>query len=1203
MSITEARERGLLVRDSVHYTQQQKFFREAHDKVIYFWPGKRLVPNRPDAGAVADRIYEKFRQETAWFFFRQKREEGELTFVRFDFPWVPQADRFKAIVGHFSVTKLAKSIRTEFMQTYRELLNAPDTQINNIGLVLIGSGYLSGVDVFGTSAIVKFDAPPTQQVAIQGSGRANRKGGFAKFPYDTWKLPEYVILREWLRPPEAAQYGLVSGLRQERMREFDGDDDEPEFESALVEDLRDRIDQARNPATVRDLRRQLAVATRRVATEERTEQRLRQYERLILEDFSSRPMPLDASAQPLSDADVLSPSQIVRQFSLGNIRTEVYNIVGQLFFRNWSVDYEVIKPKLPAEQCTTLLPVLDCLPTGFCFSWAAYKQRIVRPQVQPLDEGRIRELERAIETKKRLLEDVDVHQFWRADEVKRELRALERDLQALQAQSPANTLLEQWIALVDVVLEQTHLYGNVFSEIVRGRTGRLFVVVKPPHKKVHELLPAYFGDEIVEPEELLAFLVHKGFAVWQIRMTLEFTLESQEEEEKQTPVHELTHQGQSASKRRKPAEVITLDYRLEPFNAHRSWAKQAPLETSLADVDRTAFNAFFDLRTMDREMISIQRARSQKAWELGVALGLFQEQHLRQSQTAGGPEDPALHAKLVFEIANLAPTMENQRGLRTALGHMFIDGMADWNQAVVFLSQAFNELLVNEYIIDYALCATLCGVLYRNAYGDFEKTTAFVRRYFVPKVDDPANLIILLNFTAQFGFDGAGDRDESLRVVFDFLERYMHVNMRAALSAPNRNGRVAWRKSPLYKLTEWIKGKRGSKLAFDAFNRLDVARKLKLARTPSEFKTGDEYAEFVKVVFEKKLKLADLDSAGWKKRHADYMLEHTRANYDQLLRLFRLDQIPDVRDLAATLPSIKAVVRNEAVAYAVGQALRVDVTEDLVDALNAIFMSAIGFTQGLTIVRLVELLGEFKGRTVLPFYDTKNSVFTIGADSTIIRHRDSTKLLGSLEQAMRAPRFGVVKTLDEQWRERLQTYIRSFLGVPLEWLDDAALVALYRGRMLVDAKLLWRDSVNQFPRDYAPSPIAQRYLTQLLKIENQNAYTKLKNVCAWTFGDRLRWLPFLVQTGAFWSANRVVGMTQAAIQTIAADHSVPAVRAFLRKAAMLGEPLKHMFIPSIAKVAKTHKPTSPDAFWKAVSSELAKVLAAAFIEVDREYVL
>lgn len=1211
MSITEARERKLIVRESEHYAQQQKFFRDAHDKVIYFWPGRALVPKRPN-GKVAGNIYEKFRHEAAWFFFRRKLEEGEMTFVRFDFPWITSGDKFSRIVGHFSNTKLAKSIRNEFMQTYRELLNAPDTQINSIGLVLIGNGYLSGIDVFGTSAIVKFDAPPTQQVAIQGSGRANRKGGFAKFPYDAWKLPEYVILRGWMRPPEAAQYSLINGLRQERVRNLDSDD-EPEFESSLIEDFRDRIDRTSNPQVLRELRRQLNTATRRGVAEERIEERLRQYERHVLEDFSSRPMPFDALTTPLADADILSPAQIVRHFSLGNIRTEVYNIVGQLFFRRWSVDYEIIKPKIPAEQCVTLSPTADCLPTGFCLSWVSCKKYVTASLPQPADEARIRELEYLIPRARAILLDTELHRPMDVERQENELHAMEQELQALQM---GNVRFDQWTALVNVVLGKPHVYGNVFSEIVRGRTGRLFVVVKHLQKKVHELLPEYFGNVVTDPTKFLSGLVNAGLAVWQIRMTLEFTLETQEEGDAAEVMPTRKPGRKEKPPKRIRPDVITLDYRLEPFNVHRNWAKQAPLETSLADVDRTAFNAFFDLRTMDREMIGIQSAQSQKAWELGVKLDLFAPGLLRQSQTAGGLEDPAVHVRDIFDLARLAPTAENQRSLRTALGHMFIDGMADWNQAVIFLSQAFGELLERNYAIDYALCATLCGVLYRNAYGDFAQIHAFVQRYFLPTTDDIPSLIILLNFTAQFGFEPSGSgEDESLGVVFNFLEQYMHVNMRAALVAPRRNDLVLWKKSPLYMLTEWIKGKLGSRMLFDEMNRLEVARKLDPNRFPSEFKSAVEYGNFLKAVLDKKVKLTDLDGAEWKKRHADYVLQHNRRNYNQLLRIFDLDQDASVRDLAATVPNFKMLAHTEKVARAIIRTLRLDVTPQLADALDAIFTSSIGFNQNLTSFRLTELLEEFKGRRVLPFYDPENNVFTIGADLFVARHSAFMEDLGSLAHAMKTPRFGIIKSPNEnQWYQQskalLQTEIRAFLGVSPEWLEDAQLGFLYQGRMLAGAKLLWQDSVSQFPPNYVPTPTTRQYLAQLLKIENQIAYNKLKNVCSWSFGRGLRWLPFLVQTGAFWSAYRTVGLAQAAIQTIIANPGIPAVRAFLGKAGMLGESLKHMFIPSVVRVAKTYRPAEGRTdveiftmFWQAVTKELAKVLADAFIEVDRTYVL
>jgi hypothetical protein len=736
--------------------------RQIDGKVIYFWPGSaNIIEEEDSAFKRVKRINDQFRSVKEWFFFILTKKTNDNPYIRLRFPWLDNNDlsdneKLKQMRMFFSVDKITGNVKEDMSRLYANSTNTSKTKTNEIGVVVVGGEFLSGIDIFSATTVIKMDAPPTRELAVQGTGRANRRGGMAAFDWNNWIIHEYGVQWNW-NLPEITYNALndeVSLLDDGDGFDEDDEDEEPEVvpNETLVGKFERKITNLKNRL---EEKRKASIAYQRVLkrlknAEQRLEEikmpgnidsKIAEYRFAVLTTLDSQTNILNAQSMTetgLAGRNLL-PHEILRKLIFKDEIVEVYNQFGQGKFVDWALDYgSYTRPQELNEMHTTdITPeyIEKCTPTGFYLSWRHASANFLPDTSSATNstelESQITQLETAlIAIKGAGLPTENVEK--RIKEYKEELEAMGNiDLLAVNWGKFDKDFKEN---------PQNLLEGNAFFEIVRNASDdRLFVLID---NKALELINSRLFNKDAPPT--LQWLVENKIAVWRIHLPISSVKKLDDGTEKGVLLpkrpfaakgsrkpKQPTEEGKKSKKRtaseNKPAKrakkVIAIDYRLEPYQVFgkddttNETARKSLFPKKVYSYD-TAFNTFFDLRVMDKEHVAIQKSLIDRAKQLGAYIGLFKEFEFSWKE---------LYA-LFYEVTDdIEKMQENAKQLRTAFGYLMIDGMVDWNTAAPFFYGVCKTLqpLLGERIKPKT-CAIFTGLLYRNALNDLTKTTRMV---------------------------------------------------------------------------------------------------------------------------------------------------------------------------------------------------------------------------------------------------------------------------------------------------------------------------------------------------------------------------------------------------------------------------------------------------------------------------------------------
>lgn len=725
-----------------YWPAKRQLIRDIDGKVIYFWPGRDSKINASSFKRVK-RINDLFKDEKDWFFFISAKSTAESSYKKLEFPWLndfADSERFDQMRKFFSVDKLTGKIKDDMIRLYTSVTNTPQTKTNEIGVIVVGGEFLSGIDIFSATTVIKMDAPPTRELAIQGTGRANRRGGMSAFEWEQWIIHEYGVKWQWEMP--SLSYRNLN--ERVLMIEDDGDDvEENDEDEAAIERTKRIINkleaelegQRRTSLLTKQLFTKLEKARAKLAdltANNVTDRILIGYRLAALSILDSQTN--IKTAQPIDEITLngrtLTPHEILRKLMFKDELVEVYNQFGQDKFAEWAVDYgtytqpQTLNPKNEPTIDSTYIE--KCVPTGFYLSWrhAIKKLKLGAASISTLSD---------LTTKRN--EILSALNFLKTNpafatalvEAQTNLEKIDQQIQELtnlgdaipkwtQARSDFNAKNERF----------SFVGGNVFSEIVRNTSDdRLFAIVKNDPLDWLELdNRVLFGQHV---PATLQWLVEKGIAVWRIHLPISSVDKLATEEESAIVPSELSKKRKATSK--VPSKRSKLGFRLEPYQIYGkddpSLGKKTPFSKGYPY--ENAFNAFFDLRTMDKEHVAIQNSLIERAKQVGTDMGLF------DIAMTDGFTWNQLYEFFFERTENVSTTQANSKQLRTAFGSLLIDGMLDWNTAGPFfygVSKKLKELL--DETPDIFTCATLTGLLYRNALVDNIKK---IRSYVFKKYD------------------------------------------------------------------------------------------------------------------------------------------------------------------------------------------------------------------------------------------------------------------------------------------------------------------------------------------------------------------------------------------------------------------------------------------------------------------------------------
>lgn len=801
-----------------YWRAKRQLIDDIDGKVIYFWPGRDNKINASSFKRV-NRINDLFKdEEEDWFFFISAKPTAESSYKKLEFPWLndfADSERFDQMRKFFSVDKLTGKIKDDMIRLYTSVTNTPQTKTNEIGVVVVGGEFLSGIDIFSATTVIKMDAPPTRELAIQGTGRANRRGGMSAFEWEQWIIHEYGVKWQWEMP--SLSYRNLN--ERVLMIEDDEDDVEENDEDEAAIDRANRIirkleaeleGQRRTSLLTKQLFTKLEKARAKLAdltANNATDRILVGYRLAVLSILDSQTN--IKSAQPIDETTLngrtLTPHEILRKLVFKDELVEVYNQFGQDKFAEWAVDYgtytqpQTLNPKNEPTIDSTYIE--KCVPTGFYLSW---RHAINEPVLDETNTTTLDVLLTKQETLKKVIENLKENTDYVPIVIKKQTE-LEEINNKIKELNNLGDVIPKWNrAKLDFKEKNEERFsfvgGNVFSEIVRNTSDdRLFAIVKNDTLDRLELdNRVLFGQHV---PATLQWLVEKGIAVWRIHLPIS-SIDKLSAEDETMPLKPTQKKpslpkalkrppGAKAkpSKRQKNANP-NVKFRLEPYQIYGkddSLGKKTPFSKGYPY--KHAFNAFFDLRTMDKEHVAIQKSLIERAKKLGIDMGLF------DTAMTDGFTWNQLYEFFFERTDDVSKTQANSKQLRTAFGSLLIDGMLDWNTAGPFfygVSKTLEKAIGTKPNI--ATCAILTGLLYRNALVGDIKT--ILSRVFKPEALTKEKLPTiqkLLHLTALHSIidNTPVDNTVPLLEMIDYIQRVLLLDLlKTETNAKNPGNRL-----------------------------------------------------------------------------------------------------------------------------------------------------------------------------------------------------------------------------------------------------------------------------------------------------------------------------------------------------------------------------------------------------------------------------
>lgn len=332
-----------------------EFFLMLEDKLVFFWPGtaNKITDSEQLKLLMVDRANSKFDKEANPFFYQRFSNpergggEGGLDVRKLTFPHLPPlSDKtLPSYTAHFIPNQeLDAEGKRELVQSLRELTNERGQTNNEVGIAVIGNKFESGIDVFGSTALISVEPYADWTSEVQKNGRNNRRGGMSEFRYERWIQRRYAITTTW------------TADQVDRLQIKIGRDnvEEPTLKALQIMNPEDFV------------------------SEDFTTSRksLKRYSSAVITSILRHPI-LDQQANPeiIEMETLLQPYQIIRIKAIKHPVTEVLNLIGGLKMADAAFDLPFIQPLRPEYECNKRLALPErkddlpaCVPTKYQLS-------------------------------------------------------------------------------------------------------------------------------------------------------------------------------------------------------------------------------------------------------------------------------------------------------------------------------------------------------------------------------------------------------------------------------------------------------------------------------------------------------------------------------------------------------------------------------------------------------------------------------------------------------------------------------------------------------------------------------------------------------------------------------------------------------------------------------------------------------------------
>lgn len=352
----------------------KKFLDSITDIVIYFWPGAdNVITNKEQTKlSVVRKANAKWANRKDMFFFRRyldtviepaemdvqeievpKDDTGAEFMLTSDDDW----KKFQQFLKYDS--ELDDEGKKELIQSLREITNKEGETNNEVGIVVLGNKFDSGVDVYGSTALISTEPYADWTSEVQKNGRNNRRGGMAGFRYERWVRHQYAFALKW--NPAIVRENLPKSRKDEEVLE-------PTLQSMKVYEIPE----------IESLKSETKKAS------QATKKALQAYSSAVVTSILRNPITDRLpNERILGPEEILEPYQIARIKAIKHPLVEVLNLIGGLAMRSAAFDLPFIEPVIPRDICAGTMStgfgeVPSCVPTKYqlsSFKLARYIER------------------------------------------------------------------------------------------------------------------------------------------------------------------------------------------------------------------------------------------------------------------------------------------------------------------------------------------------------------------------------------------------------------------------------------------------------------------------------------------------------------------------------------------------------------------------------------------------------------------------------------------------------------------------------------------------------------------------------------------------------------------------------------------------------------------------------------------------------------
>lgn len=332
---------GLVVVPADKQDEKRESIESFADKVIYFWPGakNRIVdPKLKEIRVVAAANAMWKAVEEKFFFVRfldNTKDPAEMSVQRIDFSYLMANTNLETTqdVERFVVffdpdKELDAEGKKELVQSLKELTNDPGETINEVGIVVLGNKFDSGVDVFMSTCSIYTEPYLDWTQHEQRNGRGNRRRGMADADYRRWEQYQYCMALKW--PNNIGdQLGTVRKSQKDLL--------EPSLEALGVEKI----------SSVKGL------------TKEQAKEYLKglnKYTSAVITSILRNPITdIRPNENKIGSETLLQPYELVRVKAIGHPVSEVLNLLGIKAMTGVAFDLPFTQPLKAAENPSEML--------------------------------------------------------------------------------------------------------------------------------------------------------------------------------------------------------------------------------------------------------------------------------------------------------------------------------------------------------------------------------------------------------------------------------------------------------------------------------------------------------------------------------------------------------------------------------------------------------------------------------------------------------------------------------------------------------------------------------------------------------------------------------------------------------------------------------------------------------------------------------